>query len=158
MKLLSASSTAAGLAAVLMAIGACDPPPPGATVTHPCAYNAGLGDRACTPGVARVDVTQDSISTTICIPGWPISQRLPIPAATKRGVRSEYGVGSVIDHAISIELGGDPVDIRNLQMQTSRDSHAKDRVENRLHALVCNGAITLAAAQALVLNWRSVPA
>lgn len=55
-----------------------------------------------------------------------------------------------IDHLISLELGGTN-EITNLWPQsyltTPWNAHLKDKLENRLHKLVCNGVITLDTAQ-----------
>ena len=58
-----------------------------------------------------------------------------------------------IDHLIPLELDGSN-GIRNLWPQPVRASHAKDRLEDKLHAMVCAGQITLAKAQrAIRTNW-----
>lgn len=55
-----------------------------------------------------------------------------------------------VDHLISLELGGSN-DIENLwpQSYTNKEwnAHDKDKLENRLHKLVCFGAIPLEQAQ-----------
>jgi hypothetical protein len=38
----------------------------------------GLPNPALTPGATNPDVTQDTISTTICVPGWTKTVRPPI--------------------------------------------------------------------------------
>jgi hypothetical protein len=61
------------------------------------------------------------------------------------------------DHLISLELGGSPSAEANLWPEpyaTAEGARVKDRVENTLHTLVCNHAITLATAQrAIASNW-----
>jgi hypothetical protein len=61
------------------------------------------------------------------------------------------------DHLISLELGGSPSAVVNLWPEpyaTAEGARVKDRVENKLHALVCNHSITLATAQhAIARNW-----
>jgi hypothetical protein len=62
------------------------------------------------------------------------------------------GPGYEIDHLISIELGGSN-DIKNLWPEPVDvpgkviGFHAKDVVENRAHAAVCSGKLTLKQAQ-----------
>jgi hypothetical protein len=54
------------------------------------------------------------------------------------------------DHLISLELGGHPTDSRNLWPEPYKGdwgAKKKDSLENRLHKLVCSGAITLDQAQ-----------
>jgi len=123
-----------------------------------------LPDPTRTPGVASPDVTQTNINQTICVKGWA-KPRHPASSYTtnlKRQQMNELGLsGSVADyeedHLISIELGGDPTDPRNLWPEPwngSLGAHVKDKLENRLNALVCNGELTLEAAQrAIATNW-----
>ena len=62
-------------------------------------------------------------------------------------------------HLISLELGGSPDNPRNLWPQPHHviggwGSYAKDRLENRLHTLVCRGRLPLAQAQREIAgNW-----
>jgi hypothetical protein len=57
------------------------------------------------------------------------------------------------DHFIPLELGGNPTDPKNLWPEPFDTSipdggaHAKDKVENYLHAEVCSGSLTLDQAQ-----------
>jgi hypothetical protein len=63
------------------------------------------------------------------------------------------------DHLIPLELGGATTDPRNLWPEPhiadgGWGSKTKDRLERRLHSLVCNGALPLAEAQqAIATNW-----
>jgi hypothetical protein len=57
---------------------------------------------------------------------------------------------------VSLELGGSNVRANLFpEAATTRPgSHEKDRLENRLHAEVCSGTITLRRAQRLIArNW-----
>jgi hypothetical protein len=51
------------------------------------------------------------------------------------------------DHLISLELGGNPTDPKNLWPEPYPRAAEVDRVENELNAKVCSGALTLAAAR-----------
>ena len=51
------------------------------------------------------------------------------------------------DHLISLELGGDPTDPRNLWPEPYPRAADVDRIENELNAQVCGGSLTLAQAQ-----------
>jgi hypothetical protein len=51
------------------------------------------------------------------------------------------------DHLISLELGGDPTDARNLWPEPYPRASEVDRIENELNHLVCSGRISLAEAQ-----------
>ncbi|MDX6527381.1 MAG: hypothetical protein QOI43_2892, partial [Gaiellales bacterium] len=74
-----------------------------------------------TPGVLNPDVTQATIRSTVCRPGWTRTVRPPVSytnALKARGLR-QYGLRGPPssfqeDHLISLELGGNPTDPRNL--------------------------------------------
>jgi hypothetical protein len=107
-----------------------------------------------TPGVLNAEVTQATISATICRRGWTATVRPPTSytSALKARQMSEYGeAGSPIayqeDHLISLELGGDPTDQRNLWPEPYPRASQVDRIENELNAQVCSGSLTLAQAQ-----------
>jgi len=120
-----------------------------------------LPDRHCTPGVIAPAVTQGNIQRTICRPGYSSSVRPPesVTAPEKRASMRAYGdTGSPrqyeYDHLISLELGGAPNDLRNLWPEPGASPNPKDRLENRLHKLVCNGSMTLASAQReIATDW-----
>lgn len=149
-------------------------PSPATTQRAPCRYRAAgaLPDRRCTPGAVNRAVTQRTIRTTICTPGWAASVRPDVSVTEPwkfRAMRA-YGVSTMpgqaqqyeYDHLIPIELGGAPLDTRNLFPQphepAATGSYAKDKVENRLKAEVCAGTVTLAAARkAIRTDWRTAP-
>src|SRR4051812_23521437 len=123
--------------------------PPGSTGKGP--YHA---DLARTPGVVNYDVTQANIATTICTRGWTRTIRPPTDYTNALKVRQlrEYGLRGPPsafqeDHLISLELGGNPVDRRNLWPEPYPRASAVDRVENDLNRRVCGGELTLAEAQ-----------
>ena len=64
------------------------------------------------------------------------------------------------DHFISLELGGSPIDPRNLWPEPYRPkpgAKEKDVVENYLHRQVCSGTMTLEDAQkAIVADWYRI--
>lgn len=66
--------------------------------------------------------------------------------------------GCEVDHRKSIELGGSN-DISNLMIQPyfgECNAHDKDRLENRLHKLVCAGALPIDVAQQEIYDdWKS---
>jgi hypothetical protein len=115
---------------------------------------------AITPGALNPQVTQANIRSTICVPGYTRGIRPPeryTEGLKREGVRA-YGYADrrlrdyEEDHLISLELGGSPDSPRNLWPEPhhvigSWGSYAKDRLENRLHRLVCRGRLSLAQAQ-----------
>ena len=120
-----------------------------------------LPDPHCTPGALNPAVTQATISTTICRPGYSSSIR-PSSSVTGREKLASmraYGLcqgpgAYEYDHLISLELGGAANDSRNLWPENGASPNLKDKVENSLHARVCGGSITLASAQRIIaLDW-----
>jgi hypothetical protein len=122
-----------------------------------------LPDPLCTPGALNPKVTQDTLGATICKPGYTKSIRPPqsITAAEKRGNALAYSyagswVQTEYDHLVSLELGGDPNDPRNLWIEPSGSPNAKDGVESTLHRWVCAGTVSLSAAQdAIATDWTT---
>jgi len=120
-----------------------------------------LPDPRCTPGAIDPGVTQGNLSTTICRSGYSESVRPPesITEPEKRASLRAYGDhGSLhayeYDHLISLELGGARNDARNLWPEPGSSPNVKDALENRLHARVCAGAMSLAATQlAVARDW-----
>lgn len=61
------------------------------------------------------------------------------------------------DHFVPLELGGAVNDPRNLWPEPGATPNPKDSVENDLRSQVCDGQLTLAAAQhAIVANWTKL--
>jgi hypothetical protein len=106
-------------------------------------------DPVLTPGaVLTTDVA------TICQAGYSKTVR-HTSGKLKAAIYSEYGIDKTsshfeVDHLISLELGGADV-AANLWPQSYDtelwNAHSKDRLENRLHALVCAGTLPIARAQ-----------
>jgi hypothetical protein len=109
-----------------------------------------LNDSHVTPGA-----TFNVSTATICRSGYASSVRY-VPESAKNRVYAEYGIlhhstnQYEIDHLISLELGGSN-SISNLWPELNDHPHgylnSKDILENRLHALVCSGALSLSSAQ-----------
>jgi len=107
-----------------------------------------------TPGVLNPAVTQATIRSTICRRGWTRTIRPPV-ALTKRVKQRQlrqYGMRGPPsayqeDHLISLELGGNPADPRNLWPEPYPRASAVDQIENDLNHRVCAGSLTLAEAQ-----------
>jgi hypothetical protein len=107
-----------------------------------------------TPGVLNAEVIQSTIVSTICKHGWTATVRPPTSytSALKTQQMVEYGEAGPPtayqeDHLISLELGGDPTDARNLWPEPYPRASQVDRIENDLNAQVCSGALSLADAQ-----------
>ncbi|WP_280717002.1 hypothetical protein [Kitasatospora sp. MAP5-34] len=134
-----------------------------------------LPDAACTPGVTSPAVTQATISSTICKAGGYTSAIRPpvnVTGKEKAANAASYGYTGPMgdaeyDHLISLQLGGDPNDPRNLWVEPPSPGHVpgkgpnnpKDAVETHLHTAICKGQVTLAAAQqAVAADWTTAEA
>jgi hypothetical protein len=107
-----------------------------------------------TPGVLNPAVTQATIGSTICRRGWTRTVRPPVSYTNElkrkglrayrlRGPPSSYQE----DHLISLELGGDPTDARNLWPEPYPRASVVDSQENELNEQVCSGRLSLVEAQ-----------
>ncbi len=116
--------------------------------------HAVLADPVRTPGVLNPEVTQATILATICTHGWTATVRPPVEYtnALKRKQMRAYGETGPLsayqeDHLISLELGGDPTDPRNLWPEPYPRAAAVDQIENQLNGEVCSGSLSLHDAQ-----------
>jgi hypothetical protein len=116
-----------------------------------------LPDPDLTPGN-----TFDVTAQDLCVIGYTKKVR-NVPAEMKRKVYQEYGITShgpgdyEVDHLIPLELGGSN-SIKNLWPESHRTSpwnaQVKDRLEGKLHEMVCSGQLDLKTAQrAIVSDW-----
>jgi hypothetical protein len=113
-----------------------------------------VADAARTPGMLNAAVTQATIADTICRSGWTRTVRPPTDYTNdlKRKQMRAYGERGPLsayqeDHLISLELGGDPTDPRNLWPEPYPRASKVDQIENELNAKVCSGDLSLAEAQ-----------
>lgn len=126
-----------------------------------------LPNAARTPGATNPEVTQATIGTTICVSGWTTTVRPPSSETTALK-REQLSTGYAYDgdmstsdyeedHLISLEIGGSPDSPANLWPEPyagTGGARVKDGIENKLHTLVCDGAMPLATAQNLIAtNW-----
>ena len=127
-------------------------------------------DPRCGPGALNPAVTQANIEQTICRPGGYTASVRPPESVTepeKRALMTAYDNRAALsdvelDHIVSLGVGGAANDPRNLYPEpdyphvspTSYYQNAKDRLEDRLHQLVCAGRLSLTRAQvALADDW-----
>jgi hypothetical protein len=87
-----------------------------------------------------------------------------VPDSEKKAVEVElplvkYGRTLEIDHIVSLELGGSN-DIANLfpeKRDASPGYRVKDKLENKLHDLVCDGTFTFRTVrQRIASNWQKL--
>ena len=119
-------------------------------------------DRRCSPGAISRGLT----AAVICAADFRTSSIRNVPESEKFAVELEYGLAPghygrslEIDHIVSLELGGSN-DVANL-FPEELDAHPgyrlKDRLENRLHDLVCSGRMTLLGAQrGIATDWEAL--
>lgn len=131
------------------------------------ALTIGMPNPKFTPGLTNPAVTQKSIGTTICVVGYTKTIRPPVSYTNKLKydqLHSGYNVQGDMnmrnyeeDHLIPLEVGGHPSSKLNLFPQyyaATYGARVKDRLENKIHLLVCSGKITLKAGQAaFVPDW-----
>ena len=131
-------------------------------------FSVVMPDPVKTPGAINPAVTQANIQKTICVSGYTSAIRPPSSYTTAlkiKQLQQGYAVNGDFDtshyeedHLISLELGGHPTDPKNLWPEPYNDTlgaRIKDRLENKLHDLVCDGAIKLRTAQqAISVNWE----
>jgi hypothetical protein len=134
------------------------------TIHGHCTYrdHGQLPDPRCTPGSVDPAVTQGNLRLTICQPGYTKTVRPPASATS----RFKYDVAypaygdrpskkTELDHLVSLELGGSN-DATNLWPESPPTPNPKDKVENALHAAICDGRVKLTAAQnAIASNWKT---
>jgi hypothetical protein len=121
-----------------------------------------LPDRRCSPGAYYSGLTK----TVICSASFHTGTVRNVPDSEKFVDEREYGMVArhygrtiEIDHIVSLELGGSN-DIANLFPEPGSGAasyHIKDKLENRLHDMVCAGAISLRSAQQqIAANWEKL--
>jgi hypothetical protein len=131
------------------------------TAGNGCARRA-RPDSRCSPGAYYTGLT----SAVICASTFRTSSVRNVPQSEKYAVERAYGMqpcsyGSTIeiDHIVSLELGGSN-DIANLFPEPGNgiaSYHAKDRLENRLHEMVCAGQLSLRATQVrIAADWTAL--
>ena len=119
-------------------------------------------DRRCSPGAYYSKLTK----SVICSSTFRTSDYRNVPTSEKHADEQEYGLapkpyGSTleIDHIVSLELGGSN-SVANLFPEEAKPSpgyHVKDKLENKVHNLVCGGQMSLRSAQQqIAANWQAL--
>ena len=120
------------------------------------------------PGATNPAITQANIKQNICNPKWSTKSIRPPSSYTTKlklsqmmmwGLKGKPGDYEE-DHLISLELGGNPTDPKNLWPEPylpKPGARQKDQVEDFLHREVCAGRMTLRDAQLLISSdWTKV--
>lgn len=121
-------------------------------------YASSLPDINLTPG-DTVEVSLD----VLCTVGYTATVR-NVPPSLRRQVFKNYNTDPnsdkfEVDHLISLELGGSN-DIKNLWPESYTKlpytARAKDKLENKLHKLICTNKLDLKTAQQMIsTDWIS---
>lgn len=123
-----------------------------------------MPDPLRTPGKLNPAVTTATMGQTICVPGWSAMIRPPAAYTSRlkrRQLNAHYQGGThpvdyEEDHLVPLSLGGHPKDPANLWPEPWPSAIVKDRLEVRLHNLVCDGQLPLAEAQhEIALDWKA---
>lgn len=121
-----------------------------------CRVHGRLPDRRCTPGAVYSRVTR----RRVCTSGYARRVR-NVPRSRADAVYAAYGIRhhftfeeGELDHLVSLELGGSNSQANLFPERAfpAPGSHQKDRLENRLHAEVCAGTLSLRRAQRLIAD------
>jgi hypothetical protein len=134
------------------------------TRTHGCRL-AAVPDRRCSPGAYSTRLTK----AVICSSSFR-KRRIPrISRAKKYAVEREYGLPTgrfrralEIDHIVPLRLGGSNSLANLFPEEYAFANHSpgyvvKDKLDTRLHALVCAGRIGLRTAQhRIAADWRKL--
>jgi hypothetical protein len=137
----------------------------GRATVHAAQRVAGKGKPTLSVGIwelPNADLTPGVVASTdthkICTTHWGADRR-HVTETMKNVAYLEYGEHKVknvcceVDHLISRELGGAD-DLKNLWPQKWDQARVKDRLENKLHVLVCAGKLPLEQAQhEIATNW-----
>jgi len=112
-------------------------------------------------------VTQETVETTICVPGWTrgarpsssYTRRVKIALTRELAIPQEMLGDFELDHRIPLGLGGAPYEPSNLELQPWDEAFEKDRKEACLARAVCAGRLALDEARRRIwTDWRSVGA
>ena len=131
------------------------------TKTSGCRLGANP-DRRCSPGAYYSRLTKK----VVCSASFRTSSIRNVPQSIKYEVEEEYGMAQKlygrtleIDHIVSLELGGSN-DIANLfpeKLDAHRGYKVKDKLENKLHDLVCSGHMRLQRVRLqIAANWQAL--
>jgi hypothetical protein len=131
------------------------------TKTSGCALSPNP-DRRCSPGAYYSKLTKQVLCSSSSRSGsiGYVAQAEKVAVEAEYGMKpAYYGRTLEIDHIIGVEIGGSN-NIANLFPERATPSPGypvKDKLENKLHALVCSGEMTLRAAQrGIATNWQAL--
>ncbi|MFF1306278.1 hypothetical protein [Streptomyces sp. NPDC058307] len=145
------------------------------TITHGSLHLVATSGATHTPvpttpsgpaGALNPAVTHSTIHSTICVPGWTATIRPPVDE-TEHLKKQQLAESSTADkdpshyeedHIVPLELGGAPSDPANLRPVRLSQARTDDQLENSLHRDVCDGSMTLTAAQSRIEQAKAAEA
>jgi hypothetical protein len=115
-----------------------------------------------TPGERSPAVSQADVHRTVCMAGYTSTVRPPTSftnALKNEQLRAWHYQDQnprdfEEDHLIPLSLGGAPRNPRNLWPESWAQAHVADAVEYAEYRQMCDGKITLADAQRVVIRWK----
>ena len=117
---------------------------------------SGLPNSFLTPGNTKKVTKEQICAADYAATMKPLSESKKNEAFGRYGVRPDRSGGDILDHLVPVELGGSD-DLENLWPQPAQgewNAAKKDAVEQKLHAMVCEGTISLKDAQSAIRkNW-----
>lgn len=120
--------------------------------------DAAIASRQFTPEMLNPDITQANIQDSICRKGFTklIRPAVVYTNGVKFKLMREAGISEAdadkyeLDHIVPLAVGGHPRKLANLMLQPyegALGARQKDRLELKLHDMVCAGELDLAIAQ-----------
>ena len=126
------------------------------SVTAASQQQTGLPNSFLTPGNTKKVTKEQVCAADYATAMKPLKESTKDEAFGRYGVRLDHANGDVLDYLVPIELGGSD-DLENLWPQPAHgewNAEKKDALEQKLHAMVCDGSITLKQAQSAIRkNW-----
>ena len=126
---------------------------------------ASLPDRRCSPGAYHTRLTR----AVICSPRFHVRSIGRLSRSTNYAVEREYGLPTghfknamEIDHIVPLRLGGSNRIANLFPEEYAFANHSpgfvvKNRLDSRMHRLVCSGRIDLRAAQRhIAADWQKL--
>lgn len=123
--------------------------------TLPAAAQPIRPDPRLTPGAFDPTAT----AAEICAPGYSRAHRHSISRQERAAIFATYGIDPrgghfELDHRVPVELGGlsVPANLWPELYDVAWGAHVKDRLEDRIHVLVCGGWMSLREGQDVFLS------
>jgi hypothetical protein len=120
------------------------------------AQQSGLPNNFLTPGDTKKVSKEQICSSDFAAKMKPTKDSVKEEAFERYGLRAGQFAGDVLDHLVPVELGGSD-QLENLWPQPVKgewNATQKDALEQKLHAMVCDGTMELKTAQAAIRkNW-----